>query len=71
MEKEERLIEIMKMNGLNIKNYWIVNFLFNFTIYFLLFVLFLLFGYFILELSFFTQTNIWLLLTVFLGWGLS
>jgi len=33
LEKEQKLIEIMKMNGMKMINYWIINFLFNFIVY--------------------------------------
>jgi len=33
LEKEKRLLEIMKINGMRMKNYWIVNYLFNLMFY--------------------------------------
>jgi hypothetical protein len=33
LEKETRLVETMKINGMRMKNYWIVNFIFNFILY--------------------------------------
>jgi len=44
LEKEQKLIEIMKMNGMKMINYWIINFLFNFIIYFLCVFVFCLTG---------------------------
>lgn len=44
LEKEERLIEMMKMNGMKILNYWIVNYLFFFMLYFVTITIFMLFG---------------------------
>lgn len=70
LEKEERLIEMMKMNGMRIINYWIVNYLFFFFMYFITATVFMLFGYFILGLSFFTETNFGLLFFTLFGWGL-
>ena len=57
LEKEERLIEMMKMNGMRMRNYWIVNYIFNFSMYFIMIVTFFIFGYAFLGLSFFTETN--------------
>ena len=53
-EKEEKLLEIMKMNGLNIKYYWITTFIFNFLISIATFMVFYLFGVYVVGLSFFT-----------------
>lgn len=33
LEKEKKLTESMKINGLQLKNYWIVNYFFNFCYY--------------------------------------
>jgi len=40
LEKEEKLLEMMKMNGMRMKNYWIVNFLFSFIITIITFLFF-------------------------------
>lgn len=56
-EKEEKLIIMMRMNGLRMREYWIVMYLFNFLISILTFFTFYLFGYYVLEFSFFTHTN--------------
>ena len=44
LEKETRLIENMKINGMKMANYWLVNFCFNFGFYALTVLLFLIFG---------------------------
>ena len=46
LEKETRLLEVMKMNGLRMRYYWFVNTLFNFAYYIIQCVIFLLFGRF-------------------------
>jgi ABC-type multidrug transport system ATPase subunit len=71
LEKEERLQEFMKMNGLQMKNYWIVNFLFNFLVYSLTILVFMTFGAWVVELQFFTQTNRILLCILLAGWGIA
>lgn len=57
LEKEEKLLEMMKMNGLKMRNYWFVTYIFNFSMYFIMIVIFFVFGYALLELSFFTETH--------------
>ena len=64
LEKEERLLEMMKMNGMRMRNYWSVTYLFNFSMYFLMIAIFFIFGFLFLELSFFTETHPGLLVTL-------
>ena len=71
LEKEERILEMMKMNGLRLNIYWTVNFIFDFTLYTITVVVFMLFGYIFLDLPFFEQTNIWIFVIIFIGWGIS
>jgi hypothetical protein len=54
LEKEEKLLEMMKMNGMQMRDYWLMTFLFSLLITIITYTLFYLFGYYILELSFFT-----------------
>lgn len=61
LEKEERILAMMKMNGMKMMTYWTVNFLFNFVIFSLMAACFVFFGYYFVRLSFFTVTNKWLL----------
>lgn len=61
LEKEERLLEMMKMNGMRMRIYWLVAYIFDFLLYLLMAIIFLLFGFFILDLSFFQETSIILL----------
>ena len=57
-EKENRLLEIMLINGLRPKNYWLANVLCFALTSGLNFLLFFLFGYFVLAMDFFTQTSL-------------
>lgn len=57
LEKEERILTMMRMNGMKMITYWFVNFLFNFIIYCAMALSFLLFGNYFLKLSFFTETD--------------
>lgn len=71
LEKEERLREIMKMNGLKMRNYWIVNYLVSFSLYVISTLIFIIFGKFILETDFFTDTSFSVLIISLFGWGFS
>lgn len=57
LEKETKLLEIMKMNGLQMKNYWFMNFVFNFLIYSVGAFVFMFFGYVVFALEIFTETS--------------
>jgi hypothetical protein len=59
------------MNGMKMRNYWLVNFIFNFAISVLTNLVFCLFGYFFLNSPFFHQTS-WVIISIVLfGWMLS
>lgn len=69
IEKEKKLIENMKINGLKMYNYWFVNFLFNLLTYSITVTIYYSAGY-ILDLTFFVNTSPKIMLLVFFGWGL-
>lgn len=60
---------MMKMNGLKIMNYWIANYIFFFSMFMTTGVFFFLFGYYIVEVTLFTETNQILLLIVLISWA--
>lgn len=70
LEKESKLIEIMKINGMKMRYYWLSNFTFNFLLYSVTMLVFNLVGSIGLNLSLFTDTSPALLFIIFLGWGL-
>ena len=70
-EKEERLLENMKTNGLSMGSYWTVTFLFNFALSVITFTVFYIFGRGVLKLSYFTETSPVLMGVIMVGWGLS
>lgn len=70
MEKENKLVDNMKINGLKMYNYWIVNGLFNFTVYATTTILYVSFGRYIFKLDFFCDTHIFLFFEVYFMWGL-
>ena len=70
-EKEEKLIMYMKMNGMQMWKYWFTNFIFDFGIYVIMVIIFFLFGYFAIDITYFTETTWVLQIIIFTGWGLS
>lgn len=71
LEKEEKLLEMMKMNGMRMKDYWLMTFIFSLTLTTVTYILFYLFGYFILGLSFFTETSLILIVNTFICYSIS
>lgn len=71
LEKEERLIQMMRMNGMSMVNYWSINFLYNLGISIMTNLIFYLYGYFYLENAFFQQVSLGIIVIVLLGWILS
>jgi hypothetical protein len=70
LEKESKLVEIMKINGMKMRFYWLSNFTFNYGLYAVTMLIFNLIGGVALRLSLFTDTNPGLLFIIYLGWGL-
>ena len=64
LEKEEKILEMMKMNGMRMREYWLITFLFNFFISVITFGVFFLFGRYLLKLDFFTDTSIVVLVII-------
>jgi hypothetical protein len=71
LEKEKRLLENMKINGLNLSNYWFVNFVFNYCYYFVTMILFYGFGKYVFKMIVFRKTHTFLFLAILNGWGLA
>jgi hypothetical protein len=69
MEKEQKLIESMKMNGLRMVNYWIINFVFDYVFYTVTLIVFVLFGIYVVQMEILTSTSPLLLLILFATWG--
>ena len=71
IEKERQLIEIMRINGLKIRNYWISYFIYNYLLYVITIIFFILAGTYLFGLNLFVETSFLLIfLTVFI-WGFS
>ena len=69
LEKEKKLVETMKINGMKMYNYWLVNFVFDFVIYLLTAGFYIMMGR-LFGLTFFAKTNGYILCLVCFGWGL-
>jgi hypothetical protein len=69
-ERQERLLDMMMMNGLKMVTYWTVNYIYNFIIYVLMTggAIIIAVGF---QIPFFTQTSGWITFSVFLGWGVN
>ncbi|KCV69346.1 hypothetical protein H696_03778 [Fonticula alba] len=67
-DKQERLLSLMRMSGLRMRVYWIVNYLFNYSLYCLVLLITVLvsvsFG-----MKMFTETSPVVYLTIYLLWG--
>jgi hypothetical protein len=56
VEKEEKLIEIMKINGMKMRFYWLANFIFDYGLYLITMAVFWITGY-CLNFNLFTKTD--------------
>lgn len=70
LEKERKLQEYMKINGLSIRNYWIVTFLFDYVYYSMSAMAVFVFSRYGIGLMVFTETHPLVIFMVFNGWGL-
>lgn len=61
----------MKMNGMKIRNYWLVYFIFNFLLCSITNIVFFMLGAFALRTQFFTKTTPILLILIAVGWSFS
>ena len=61
----------MRMNGMKMRYYWLVNFLFNLMLSCITATIFYLFGRFVLKNSFFIDTSLALQFLTLFGWMLA
>ena len=69
-EKEKKIFEFLKINGIKMRYYWISNFIFNYIIYLIVAILFFLFEAYIFNINYFAKTSFILVLLTLLGWGI-
>ena len=69
IEKERQLIEIMRINGLKMRSYWISYFIFNYILYLITVFFFIIFGTFVFGLNLFKDTSFLLISLTILIWG--
>lgn len=60
VEKEKKLIEIIKINGFQMTNYWIVNYAFNLIYFWFTMIFYIMMGIYVFDMTAFSKTNIWL-----------
>lgn len=61
----------MKMNGLEMRSYWINYFIVSFTLSITTSTIMFVVGRYIIEIEFFVKTNAALMWTVFVGWAIA
>lgn len=61
----------MKMNGLNVKYYWVSSFIFNISIIVLMMIIFYSFGRYYLQLTMFVETDVVVFWILLIGWAIS
>ena len=69
-EREKKIIELLKINGVKMKNYWISNFIFNYIVYLLMVIPFYMSEALLSNLNILKNTNFSLILVTLLGWGI-
>ena len=70
LEKETKLLQTMKINGMRMSYYWLVNFTFNLSIFLVTVAIYWLTAAFWFKMNFFVNTDWKLLSLIFFGWGL-
>ena len=70
LEKELKLLENMKINGLKIQTYWKVQVVFNLMMYLLTCLLFWASGRWVFHISVFTDTHAMMFAELLVCWGL-
>lgn len=70
-EKEKRLLEIMKINGMQMENFWIVTYVFNYLFYLLTISIFYFFGTYVFKFQMFVQSSFLLMFLILNGWGMA
>jgi hypothetical protein len=70
MEREYKLLMYMKINGMQMQFYWIVNYFCNFVYFTCSALIYYIFGRWIAGLTLFSETQPVILGLLFIGWGL-
>jgi len=70
LEKETKLLQTMKINGMKMTYYWLVNFIFNLSIFLVTVAIYWFTAAFWFKMNFFVKTDWKLLSLIFFGWGL-
>jgi hypothetical protein len=60
----------MKINGMKMKYYWLINFSFNLSMFFITVAVYWLTAVYVFKMNFFISTDWRLLALIYVGWGL-
>lgn len=71
LEKEKRLLDMMKINGVKMTNYWIINYVFCYLFYLITFLTLYLCGKYVFEFPYFVQSHPGVIFVIFNGWGMA
>ena len=71
LEKEEKLLAFMRMNGMRMIYYWVSNFIFDWILYIAALVVFLIFAIVVLDLHCFIDSGIFMQIIIYIGFGYS
>ena len=71
LEKEERIMSLLQINGLSNRNYWVSLYVFYFGLLTATTSIFSILGWIFIDSTFFTVVNKFMLTIFFLGWNLS
>ena len=69
-DKEKKIIQLLKINGVKMRYYWISNFIIHYIIYLIMAILYIVFEIFIFQLNLLGKTSFLLIILTFLGWGI-
>jgi hypothetical protein len=70
LEKETKLLETMKINGMKMKYYWLINFSFFLGIFLVTVAVFWTAAAFLFRMNFFIKTDWRILVVIYFGWAL-
>ena len=71
LEKEEKIIGLLQINGLSNRNYWISIYIFYFGLFSVTTTIFSVLGWVFVDSTFFTHVNKFILTIFFVSWNLS
>ena len=71
MEKEEKIKDLLQINGLVTTNYWVIFFAYNFIVLQITTLIFLAVGRYWIEIDFFQKSSMWIMIWFLSAWNCS